>query len=133
METAQATEASKTQLENIVSGLVSDKLSSSTVSIASKKYLTRDNELVYVTLCLMSGATIPRIRVQVFHRVENGVREEAFALYGDHRLEKTGNDMIFGRRTEGPSASAAPIPVSEEELGRIIALLSSLGPENQTL
>ncbi len=102
------------------------------MSIASKKYLTSRNELVYLTLCMVPSPTIPRLRVQLSIRVEGGVREEAYALYSDHRLEKSVNEMIFGRPAVAPPASDNPQPVDEDELLRVMSLLESLGPEHQT-
>ncbi len=132
METVAATEETKTALENTVSNLLAEKLAASTTSIASGKYLTADNELVYVTSCFIPGISTPRIRVQLFARVKDGVHEDSYALYADHRLERTSNDMIFGRRQEAPSPET-PQPVSEEELTTLLSLLATLGPENQTL
>ncbi|HSX02198.1 MAG TPA: hypothetical protein VLI05_02665 [Candidatus Saccharimonadia bacterium] len=127
-------EDSKTALENSVSWYLADKLADANTAIATKKYLTSNNLLVYLTRCNVAELTVPRIKVQVLQRVKGGVHETGYQLFGDHRLEKYQNNMIFGagagNSTTGDSTGA---PVTEIEAKQLLELVSSLQSARQTL
>lgn len=127
-----ATEPTKTALENSVSWFLADKLQDATTPIATKKYLTNDNVLIYLTRANMADSNVPRVKVQVFHRVSGGVREEGFQLFADHRLVKYVNEMIFGSKP-GTASGNDPEPVSEEEAAGLLKLVNSLQNARQTL
>lgn len=127
-----ATEATKTALENSVTWFLSDKLGDASVPIVTKKFLTNANELVYLTLCSVAETSVPRIKVQHFERVERGVREVGYQLFGDHRFTKYTNDMIFG--SNGGSADGTQSSdVSETEAAQVVAIVNSLSGARQTL
>lgn len=128
-----ATEPTKTALENSVSWFLADKLQDASVPIATKKYLTNDNVLIYLTHTSVADSNVPRIKVQVFHRVSGGVREEGFQLFSDHRLVKYVNEMIFGSKAGGTATGADVEPVSEEEAADLLKLVNGLQNARQTL
>ncbi|QQR52586.1 hypothetical protein IPG36_00430 [bacterium] len=98
----------------------------------TKKFLTNANELVYLTLCSVAETSVPRIKVQHFERVERGVREVGYQLFGDHRFTKYTNDMIFG--SNGGSADGTQSSdVSETEAAQVVAIVNSLSGARQTL
>jgi hypothetical protein len=115
-----------------VSWFLADKLQDPATTIATKKYLTNKNELIYLTRCNVAEVAVPRIKVQVFERVERGVRETGYQLFGDHRFLKYNNDMIFGS-TAATAAGEETEEVSELEAGQLLALVNSLGDARQTL
>lgn len=123
-------EQSKTQIENIVTWLLADRASNA--PIATKKYMTNNNLLVYLTLVSMPEANAPRLKIQVLQRVDRGVHETGYQLYGDHRFEKYENDMIFGTEASGADGSKST-PVAEEETQLLLQLLNSLQTARQTL
>jgi hypothetical protein len=123
---ALATEETKTKLENSVAWYLSDKLQDASAAIATKKYLTHDNQLVYLTRCNVAELAVPRIKVQVLRRVEGGVHETGYQLFGDHRLEKYTNEMIFGASAEAAPAADANLPVTEAEAADVMRLIDSL-------
>jgi hypothetical protein len=127
-----ATEPTKTSLENSVSWFLADKLQDPATTIATKKYLTNKNELIYLTRCNVAEVAVPRVKVQVFERVERGVRERGYQLFGDHRFLKYNNDMIFGSMA-ATAAGEETEEVSESEAGQLLALVNSLGDARQTL
>ncbi len=127
-----ATEATKTSLENSVSWFLADKLQDATASIVTKKYLTSKNELVYLIRCNVAEASVPRVKVQVFVRVDGGVRETGYQLFGDHRFLKYQNEMIFGT-TAGTAAGDRTEEVTDSEALELIALVNGLGSARQTL
>jgi hypothetical protein len=129
---AEATEQSKTALENSVTWFLSDKLQDASTPIATKKYLTNDNLLVYITHCNVADTSVPRVKVQVFKRVNRGVREEGYQLFSDHRFVKYVNEMIFGA-APGTADGNKSEPVSEKEAGEVLALVNGLGNARQTL
>ena len=127
-----ASEATKNAIENAISWYLADKLHDATVSIATKKYLTSNNLLVYITRCNVSETNIPRVKVQVLQRVSGGVHESSYQLYGDHRLEKSQNDMPFG--TEGGASDGSQVEtVTETEGQQLLELVNSLQTARQTL
>jgi len=130
--TVQATEQTKTALENSVTWFLSDKIQDARTPIATKKYLTNDNLLVYITHCNVADTSVPRVRVQVFKRVNRGVREEGYQLFGDHRFVKYVNEMIFGA-APGTADGNKNEPVSEKEAGELLTLVNGLGSARQTL
>lgn len=132
MSEQPATEPSKTALENSVSWFLADKLQDASVSIVTKKYLTNDNLLVYLTRCNVAESSVPRVKVQVFERVKGGVREVGYQLYNDHRLTKYTNEMIFGT-TPGTAAGNQSEEVTEGELTHLLTLVNGLGNARQTL
>jgi hypothetical protein len=122
-----ATEDAKTTLENTVSWYLGDKLNNSAAVIATNKYLTSDNLLVYLTRCNVAELSVPRIKIQVLQRVDGGVHETGYQIYGDHRFEKYQNDMVFGAPPDGsPSESATNAPVTQAEAGQLIELVNGL-------
>lgn len=125
-------EQSKTQIENIVTWLLSDKASSGAVPIVTKKYMTNTNLLVYLTLCSLPESNAPRLKIQVLQRVDGGVHETGYQLYGDHRFEKYENDMLFGSEPSGADGSKSS-PVVEAETQLLLQLLTSLQTARQTL
>lgn len=127
-----ATESTKTALENSVSWFLSDKLQDATASIITKKYLTNDNVLVYLTRCNVAETSVPRVKVQIFERVHGGVREVGHQLYGDHRLTKYTNEMIFGTKP-GTAAGDQSVDMTEKEAAELVALVNSLQNARQTL
>lgn len=127
-----ATEETKTALENSVNWFLADKLRDAATPIATKKYLTNDNELVYLTFCNVAEPAVPRVKVQVFERVAGGVRETGYQLFADHRFEKYHNDMIFGTQPSAPG-SDAPEMVGEAEAAGVLTLVNSLAEARQTL
>jgi hypothetical protein len=130
-DTTPATEEAKTTLENSVTWYLNDKLGDPGATIVTKKYLTSDNMLVYLTKCNVAELAVPRIKVQVLQRVENGVHETGYQLFGDHRLEKYDNDMIFG--APGGADSSQSTPVSQSEAEQLLKLVTSLQTARQTL
>ena len=91
-----------------------------------------NNLLVYITRCNVSETNIPRVKVQVLQRVSGGVHESSYQLYGDHRLEKSQNDMLFG--TEGGASDGSQVEtVSETEGQQLLELVNSLQTARQTL
>jgi len=128
-----ATEPTKTALENSVGWFLADKLQDASTPIATKKYLTNDNVLIYLTHTSVADSNVPRIKVQVFHRVDRGVREEAYQLFSDHRLVKYVNEMVFGIQPGGTPAGTDMEPVSEEEAAKLLELVNSLQNARQTL
>jgi hypothetical protein len=129
---APASEATKTTLENSVSWFLADKLEDASTAIATKKYLTNDNHLVYLTRCNVAETSVPKVKVQVFNRVSGGVKETGYQLFSDHRLTKYVNDMIFGTAPGSPSATTNE-DVSELEALDILQLVNTLGSARQTL
>ncbi len=133
METSDfASDATKTALENSVSWFLADKLQDASTPIATKKFLTNENRLVYLTKCMVASAAVPRVKIQVFDRVEGGVHESGYQLFGDHRLVKYNNAMIFGSKP-GEQAADESNDVSEAEANQVVALVNSLGHARQTL
>ena len=122
--TVPATDATKTALENAVTWFLNEKLSSAGVTIATQKYLTHDNRLIYLTKCTVADAAVPRIKVQVLERVDGGVHEAGYQLYGDHRFEKYQTAMIFGTSSASPDTTGEP--VSEAEAQELLALIGAL-------
>lgn len=127
-----ATEPTKTALENSVTWFLSDKLQDAAAPIVTKKYLTNDNELVYLTRCDVAETNVPRVKVQIFKRVSGGVSETGYLLYSDHRLLKYSNDMIFGTKP-GTAAGDTNDAVSEDEAKKVLALVNGLTNARQTL
>lgn len=123
-EATLATNETKTALENVVTWYLNDKLSVPGVTIATQKFLTHDNRLIYLTRCAIAEQMIPRIKVQVLERVKGGVHETGYQLYDDHRLERYQNAMIFGEGLSAPDAAAEP--VEEAEAAELVALVTAL-------
>ena len=127
-----ATEPTKTSLENSVTWFLSDKLQDAHTPIATKKYLTNDNLLIYITHCNVADTNVPRVKVQVFRRVNRGVREEGYQLWADHRFTKYVNEMIFGAEKGTPSGNERA-SVDEAEAKSVLAMVNNLGSARQTL
>jgi hypothetical protein len=127
-----ATEATKTALENSVGWFLADKLRDASTPIATKKYLTNDNLLVYLTRVNMAESSVPTVKVQVFKRVDGGVHETGYQLFSDHRMIKYVNEMIFGAQP-GTAAGDKTEEVSESEAAGMLALVNTLGNARQTL
>jgi hypothetical protein len=127
-----ATEATKTALEDSVGWFLSDKLQDANVPIATKKFLTADNQLVYLTRCNVAESSVPRIKVQRFVRVKGGVSETGYLLFGDHRLTRYRNEMIFGTQP-GASGSSESEEVDEAEATKVLELVNALTSARQTL
>lgn len=127
-----ATEATKTALENSVSWFLADKMQAANVPIVTKKYLTSENELVYLTHCNVAETNVPKVKVQRLVRVEGGVQETCYQLFADHRLEKYQNDMIFGT-TAGTSNGDETQEVTEAEAAEVLSWVNNLAQARQTL
>ena len=128
-----ATELTKTTLENSVSWFLADKLQDASIPIATKKYLTNENKLIYLTRCNVADSSVPRVKVQVFVRVPGGVHEMGYQLFSDHRFLKYDNAMIFGNRPGGTPAGDKPEEVTETDGQELVKLVNSLGSARQTL
>lgn len=127
-----ATEPTKTALENSVGWFLADKLQDASTPIATKKFLTSDNQLIYLTRCNVAETSVPRVKVQVFMRVDGGVHETGYQLFGDHRLAKYVNEMIFGT-TPGTASGNQQEEVSENEAAKLLELVNGLVNARQTL
>jgi len=127
-----ATEATKNTIENTVNWYLADKLQDPITTIATKKFLTTDNKLIYLTHCNVAEVAVPRIKVQVFERVAGGVRETGYQIFSDHRMTKFVNDMIFGTKPAG-SGDQVSDEVSEAEATELIQVMGALGEARQTL
>ena len=127
-----ATEPTKTALENAVYALLADRMSGSMMPIITKKYLTNDNQLVYLTQCNVAESAIPRVRVQILKRVDGGVHETSYALYADQRLESSENPMIFGEAGQ-PRDEEAPASVDETTARAVVDLIGQLPNAQQGL
>lgn len=119
-----AADATKTALENAIYGLIDDVSAVPTTPITTKKYLTGDNRLVYLTLCSVTESSMPRVRVQVLSRVEGGVHETNFALFTDRRFEVSQNPMIFGSSATQTVEPAAT--VDEATAQQLLSLIGHL-------
>lgn len=126
-----ASEATKNTIENSVNWYLADKLQDPVVTIATKKYLTSENLLIHITHCNVAEISVPRIKVQVFERVEGGVREKGYQIFSDHRMTKNLNEMIFGTKA-GTSLGDFTGEVTEQEGQELVALLSTLNNARQT-
>jgi len=132
---ALATEATKNTIENTVNWFLADKLQDPVVTIATKKYSTNDNLLIYLTHCNVAETSVPRIKVQVFRRVAGGVVETGYQIFSDHRMTKFINEMIFGKNKPGaplPDNRSAAVDVTEKEASELVALVNSLTQARQT-
>lgn len=127
-----ATEATKNTIENTVNWFLAEKLQDPVITIATKKFLTNDNLLIYLTHCNVAETSVPRIKVQVFERVDGGVRETAYQIFSDHRMTKLVNEMIFGTKP-GTAAGDAFEEVSEQEAGELVLTINALTQARQTL
>lgn len=123
-ESTPANDETKTALENAVRWYLNDKLASPGVIVATQKYLTQDNRLIYLTSVNTAESAIAKVKIQVLERVEGGVHETGYQLYSDHRLERYQNAMIFGTAPDGPDTSGET--VSETEAQELLALISAL-------
>ena len=128
----EANEAVKTALENSVAWYLSDKLQDAATPIATKKYLTPENLLIYLTSCNAAESNVPRVKVQVFERIDGGVRETSYQLYGDHRFTKYQNEMVFGNSATGADGTSNT-PVGQGDADKLLDLLCGLQAARQTL
>lgn len=128
---ALATEATKNTIENTVNWFLADKLQDPVVTIATKKYSTNDNLLIYLTHCNVAEISVPRIKVQVYKRVDGGVQETGYQIFSDHRMTKFVNEMIFGTKP-GALVDNGTEDVTEQEAGTLVALLNTLTEARQT-
>jgi hypothetical protein len=131
MDQVPANEETKDQLENQAVYLLGNSDSSTVTAIATKKYLTADNQFVYLTRSTITTDTIPSLKWQVFRRVDGGVVETGYLLYHDHRFERYENPMIFGQNDA--NQTTANSPVSQAEAEQLMQLLTGLGPHNQKI
>ena len=129
---APATEPTKTAIENSVTYYMSDKITDASTPIATKKFMTNDNQLIYLTICNVAESTVPRFKVQVLKRVAGGVHETGYQLFADHRFVKYNNDMIFGAAPGGSDGNKME-DVSEAEAGQVLAMVNGLNAARQTL
>jgi hypothetical protein len=127
-----ASEASKNTIENTVNWYLADKLQDPIITIATKKYLTNENKLIYLTHCNVAELSVPRIKVQIFERVEGGVRETGYQIFSDHRMTKLVNEMVFGTRPNTATGNASE-EVSETEAAALILEVNALTQARQTL
>ncbi|HVQ44100.1 MAG TPA: hypothetical protein VMT30_04000 [Candidatus Saccharimonadia bacterium] len=127
-----ASEATKNDIENTVNWYLADKLQDPVVTIATKKYLTNENRLVYLTHCNVAETAVPRIKVQVLERVEGGVQETGYQIFSDHRMTKYENAMIFGNQP-GHAADRPDEDVTEQEAADLVKVLGLLTEARQTL
>ena len=121
-----ATEASKTTLENNVSWFLAAKLAASSLPIVTNKYITNDNVLIYLTRCNVADNSAPRIKVQILRRVDGGVQEAVYQLFGDHRFTRMDNNMIFGAAVAEGSTERNSSDVSEQEAHELITTVNAL-------
>lgn len=127
-----ASDSTKTALENAVYALLADRMAGSSMPITTKKYLTNDNNLVYLTQCNVAETAIPRVRVQVLKRVAGGVHETNYSLYVDQRLESTENPMIFGEANQTRS-DETPKSVDDATAVALIEMIGKLPEAQQRL
>jgi hypothetical protein len=128
----EANEAVKTALENSVAWYLSDKLTDASTPIATKKYLTPENLLVYLTRCNVAESSVPRVKVQLFQRIDGGVQETAYQLFGDHTFTKYQNEMVFGTSATGADGTTST-KVTQPEADHLLELLNGLQTARQTL
>ncbi|MEO7617561.1 MAG: hypothetical protein ABIS59_01845 [Candidatus Saccharibacteria bacterium] len=133
MNAELATEATKATLENNVSWFLSEKLAASNMPIATNKYITGDNVLIYITKCNVSDASAPRIKVQVLKRITGGVHESSYQLFNDQRLTRTDNQMIFGAAEAGTPTDLPPADVTESEAQELIKTVNALSEARTAL
>lgn len=131
-EPHEATAETKTALENSITWMLGERLGVAPAPIVTSKYMTSNNLLVQLTSCAMPELSVPRLKVQVYQRVTGGVHETGYNLYGDHRLAKYENDMIFGSGKGGDDGSTTE-PVTEEEAQQLLGLVNGLGNARQTV
>lgn len=129
---ALATEATKNTIENTVNWYLTDKLQDPSVTIATKKFLTNDNVLVYLTHCNVAETSVPRIKVQVLKRVSGGVHETGYHIFSDHRFVKFVNEMIFGTKP-GTANGDHSEDVTEKEAEELVELINGLQEARQPL
>jgi hypothetical protein len=127
-----AQEATKTSLENSITWFLSDKLQDPSTAIATKKYLTSSNKLIYLTKCNAAELSVPTFKVQVFIRVDHGVHETGYQMFADHRFVKYENAMIFGAERGTATGNDSQV-VSEEDGHALLELVNGLGTARQTL
>lgn len=127
-----ATEVTKNAIENSVNWFLADKLQDPVITIATKKYSTNNNLLIYLTHCNVAETSVPRIKVQVFQRVDGGVREAGYQIFSDHRMSKFVNEMIFGKNKPGATVPLQNEEVTEKEAVELLTLVNSLTQARQT-
>jgi hypothetical protein len=118
-------EATLIQLENATNAILDDRSEAMATPITTKKYLTRDNRLVYLTKCTVAESAVPNLRIQIFERIHDGVRETSYALFADRRFEQTINLMLFSERP-GPGEMPKPTPVDESTALSLIDFVGRL-------
>jgi hypothetical protein len=128
-----ATEEAKATLENNVAWYLGDKLADVSTIIATKKYLTNENLLVYLTQCNVAEPAVPRVKVQVFRRVDGGVHETGYQLFSDRRFEKYDNAMIFGAGVGKSVDETTRSDVTQADAAQLLELVGSLQNARQTL
>ena len=128
-----ATEETKNTIENTVNWFLTDKLQDPVITIATKKYLTNENKLIYLTHCNVAELSVPRIKVQLFERVDGGVRETGYQIFSDHRMMKSVNEMIFGTTPGTTATGNMSEEVSQEEAAALVLEINALTQARQTL
>jgi hypothetical protein len=128
-----ASEETKNTIENTVNWFLTDKLQDPAITIATKKYLTNENKLIYLTHCNVAELSVPRIKVQVFERVDGGVRETGYQIFSDHRMMKSLNEMIFGTTPGTTATGNMSEVVSEQEAAALVLEINALTQARQTL
>ncbi|MBW4061031.1 hypothetical protein HJC99_00440 [Candidatus Saccharibacteria bacterium] len=119
-----ATEPTKTALENAITWYLTEKMAQTGAPIVTQKFLTWDNQLIYLTRCTVASSAIPIVKVQILKRVAGGVRETGYQLYTDRRLESYENAMIFGTSPSGADLTGQA--VTETTAAELLATVSSL-------
>jgi hypothetical protein len=127
-----ATEETKNSIENSVNWYLADKLVDPSTVIATKKFITNDNLLIYLTHCNVAEISVPRIKLQVLKRVDGGVQETVYQIFSDHRFMTLENNMIFGSKS-GKVPDETSRDVTEKEAQELITLINSLTQARQTL
>ena len=119
----EVSETTLMSLENLASMVLDDRSLAVATPITTKKYLTGDNRLVYLTRCTVAESAVPKLRIQIFERIHGGVRETSYALY--RRFEQTINLMIFSDRP-GQEEMPTPTPVDESTAASLIEFIDRL-------
>lgn len=134
MSAKLATTAQKNYLQERVLILISDtyKIVPPGTTVQAKRYLTNDNQFVYLTHSQANTPMVAPIKIQVFQRVDGGVRETIYRLYGDHRLTRETNLMIFGQAPDSPQVDQAN-DVTEDEAATLCTIVDSLNTDNERI
>jgi hypothetical protein len=113
------------QISDVVSALLAAKLEELSAPTATRKFVTPDTGMIYITYSPGAEGADPKAIIKIVQRVVGGLQDTTYRLYADSRFYVDNQVKLFGG-TDKADTAIKPVPADDKTTQWVLDLITSL-------